>query len=262
MKINGVGRRAKRPKTAKLAANERLCQYVQDRLDGIITLPDGMPAAAPDAREWKAGGMGGAPTVGQCVEQRPIALAEPRLRSAQLALQHHDLVAQDEDLDIHPADESYGREDPAEKLVRAAALQRRHGDDVVRDDATRLSAAAECDERQPWAERGQRDEEQERARGQGGAGQRLQLAEPAAQWGGDARAQDRAEVTTEGSCGEFWLGVRGIDRSRRMERAGGTDSLGRTDNAGRAEPAPARASQPLRQLLLIRGLRWLPGSHP
>ncbi len=46
-------RRAKRPKTAKLAANERLRQYVQDRLDGTITRPDGMPAAAPEAKEWK-----------------------------------------------------------------------------------------------------------------------------------------------------------------------------------------------------------------
>jgi len=46
-------RRAKRPKTAKLAANERLRQYVQDRLDGTITRPDGRPAAAPDAKQWK-----------------------------------------------------------------------------------------------------------------------------------------------------------------------------------------------------------------
>lgn len=57
-------RRAKRPKTAKLAANERLRQYVQDRLDGTITRPDGRPAAAPDASSGRAGGTGGGPTDG------------------------------------------------------------------------------------------------------------------------------------------------------------------------------------------------------
>src|SRR5690606_32302028 len=46
-------RRAKRPKTAKLAANDLLRQYVQDRLDGRIVRPDGKPAAAPDVKTWK-----------------------------------------------------------------------------------------------------------------------------------------------------------------------------------------------------------------
>jgi len=46
-------RRAKRPKTAKLAANERLREYVQDRLDGKIIRADGKPAAAPNAKAWK-----------------------------------------------------------------------------------------------------------------------------------------------------------------------------------------------------------------
>jgi IS30 family transposase len=46
-------RRAKRPKTAKLAAHARLRSYVQDRLDGAITRPGGTPAAAPDAKQWK-----------------------------------------------------------------------------------------------------------------------------------------------------------------------------------------------------------------
>lgn len=46
-------RRAKRPKTAKLAANERLRAYVQDRLDGAVTRPGGKPAAAPTAQPWK-----------------------------------------------------------------------------------------------------------------------------------------------------------------------------------------------------------------
>jgi IS30 family transposase len=46
-------RRARRPKTAKLAANERLRKYVQDRLDGKVVRADGKPAAAPNAKLWK-----------------------------------------------------------------------------------------------------------------------------------------------------------------------------------------------------------------
>src|SRR6266705_3488763 len=42
--------RARRPKTAKLAANQVLREYVQDRLAGMITRPDGAAAAAPDVR--------------------------------------------------------------------------------------------------------------------------------------------------------------------------------------------------------------------
>jgi IS30 family transposase len=42
--------RAKRPKVAKLAANERLQAYVQQRLAGEIARPDGTPMPGPDVR--------------------------------------------------------------------------------------------------------------------------------------------------------------------------------------------------------------------
>lgn len=42
-------RRAKRPKMSKLATNERLKQYVQDRLAGVLVTPDGRRIAGPDA---------------------------------------------------------------------------------------------------------------------------------------------------------------------------------------------------------------------
>lgn len=41
-------RRARRPKTAKLAADPALREYVQDRLGGAVSRPDGAAAAAPD----------------------------------------------------------------------------------------------------------------------------------------------------------------------------------------------------------------------
>ena len=41
-------RRASRPKVAKLAVNERLREYVQDRLSGSIVRPDGEPVSGPD----------------------------------------------------------------------------------------------------------------------------------------------------------------------------------------------------------------------
>jgi IS30 family transposase len=41
-------RRASRPKIAKLAANDRLREYVQDRLSGTIVRPDGEPVPGPD----------------------------------------------------------------------------------------------------------------------------------------------------------------------------------------------------------------------
>ena len=44
---------ARRPKTAKLVANERLRDYVQDRLAGVIRAPDGTPVPGPVAPEWK-----------------------------------------------------------------------------------------------------------------------------------------------------------------------------------------------------------------
>jgi IS30 family transposase len=43
-------RRAKRPKVAKLAANETLRDYVQDRLSGLITRPDGTEVTGPTVR--------------------------------------------------------------------------------------------------------------------------------------------------------------------------------------------------------------------
>jgi IS30 family transposase len=43
-------RRASRPKVSKLAANNALREYVQDRLAGTIARPDGEPVAGPDAR--------------------------------------------------------------------------------------------------------------------------------------------------------------------------------------------------------------------
>jgi IS30 family transposase len=46
-------RRARRPKIAKLAANERLREYVQDRLAGLIRAPDGTVVAGPVVPRWK-----------------------------------------------------------------------------------------------------------------------------------------------------------------------------------------------------------------
>jgi IS30 family transposase len=43
-------RRAKRPKVAKLAANEKLRHYVQDRLSGVIVRPDGTEVLGPTVR--------------------------------------------------------------------------------------------------------------------------------------------------------------------------------------------------------------------
>ena len=43
-------RRARRPKIARLAADERLRAYVQDRLAGTITRPDGAAVPGPDVR--------------------------------------------------------------------------------------------------------------------------------------------------------------------------------------------------------------------
>jgi IS30 family transposase len=43
-------RRARRPKVAKLAANDTLRQYVQDRLAGTVTAPGGTPVPGPQVR--------------------------------------------------------------------------------------------------------------------------------------------------------------------------------------------------------------------
>jgi IS30 family transposase len=43
-------RQARRPKAAKLAANDALRRYVQDRLAGTVTAPDGTPVVGPQVR--------------------------------------------------------------------------------------------------------------------------------------------------------------------------------------------------------------------
>lgn len=45
-----AARRAKRPKVGKLTANEKLRQYVQDRLGGLIATPDGEVIVGPQVR--------------------------------------------------------------------------------------------------------------------------------------------------------------------------------------------------------------------
>ena len=44
---------AKRPKAAKLAGNDRLREYVQERLSGAVRRPDGTVVAGPRAPAWK-----------------------------------------------------------------------------------------------------------------------------------------------------------------------------------------------------------------
>ena len=44
---------AKRPKTAKLAENDRLRDYVQDRLSGSVRHPDGTEVPGPDVPAWQ-----------------------------------------------------------------------------------------------------------------------------------------------------------------------------------------------------------------
>ncbi len=44
---------ALRPKTAKLVANERLREYVQERLSGQVRHPDGTPVPGPVTSQWK-----------------------------------------------------------------------------------------------------------------------------------------------------------------------------------------------------------------
>ncbi|SDY93470.1 Helix-turn-helix domain-containing protein [Modestobacter sp. DSM 44400] len=46
-------RAARRPKSAKLVENDRLREYVQDRLSGVVRRPDGTPASGPDTAAWK-----------------------------------------------------------------------------------------------------------------------------------------------------------------------------------------------------------------
>ena len=44
---------AKRPKTAKLVTNDRLREYVQERLSGHVRQPDGTIVTGPQAPAWK-----------------------------------------------------------------------------------------------------------------------------------------------------------------------------------------------------------------
>src|SRR5436309_346866 len=44
---------ARRPKQAKLVENERLHEYVQERLSGQVRRSDGVPLAGPVTAEWK-----------------------------------------------------------------------------------------------------------------------------------------------------------------------------------------------------------------
>ena len=44
---------AQRPRTAKLAGNDRLREYVQERLSGQVRRPDGTPVAGPATEPWK-----------------------------------------------------------------------------------------------------------------------------------------------------------------------------------------------------------------
>src|SRR5207244_6491730 len=62
-------RRARRPKTAKLAANDALRQYVHDRLAGTLTTTDGTTVPGPDTR-WigRRHGRRQGPSLGEVVE--------------------------------------------------------------------------------------------------------------------------------------------------------------------------------------------------
>ncbi|MEE1810884.1 IS30 family transposase, partial [Streptomyces sp. BE133] len=44
---------ARRPKTPKLVADERLREYVQDRLAGDVRRPDGTQVTGPKTPRWK-----------------------------------------------------------------------------------------------------------------------------------------------------------------------------------------------------------------
>lgn len=62
-------RRARRPKTAKLAANDKLRGYVQDRLSGLIARPDGTAVEGPAVGfNWPSSWSPPGPAVGQGVE--------------------------------------------------------------------------------------------------------------------------------------------------------------------------------------------------
>ena len=71
-------RRAKRPKRAKLAANDRLRSYVQDHLAGTVMAEDGTPVPGPYVGAWSGSTSWPppGPTLGDSVEpaaDRPSA---------------------------------------------------------------------------------------------------------------------------------------------------------------------------------------------
>lgn len=76
-------RRASRPKLSKLAANDTLREYVQDRLSGVITRPDGERVPGPDVRwtrppAWTPPGPTLTQVVGPAADLEPLAGRFPR----------------------------------------------------------------------------------------------------------------------------------------------------------------------------------------
>jgi transposase-like protein len=61
-------RRARRPKTAKLAANDRLRQYVQDRLTGTVTAPTAARCPAAGALDRATARTPSGPALGHVLE--------------------------------------------------------------------------------------------------------------------------------------------------------------------------------------------------
>jgi IS30 family transposase len=78
-------RRARRPKTAKLVSNDRLCQYVQEKLSGVVRGADGQVVPGPSAPQWK--GRNKPRDLVTCL-RRGRALRVPRARARQTAWAH------------------------------------------------------------------------------------------------------------------------------------------------------------------------------
>ena len=74
-------RRAKRPKIAKLAANDRLRSYVQDRLAGTMMAEDGTPVPGPNVGSWSGRRYGRRPDRHWATSWSPQQIAH-RLRLA------------------------------------------------------------------------------------------------------------------------------------------------------------------------------------
>src|SRR3954470_13872673 len=67
---------ARRPKTAKLVMNDRLREYLQERLVGQVRRPDGTPVPGPVAASWK-----GRPSRGVRTGAGPVRGARSRSRT-------------------------------------------------------------------------------------------------------------------------------------------------------------------------------------